>query len=54
MLLEISKLPTAENSAIRLHPADNVAVARVFVPAGAELRIEGIRVVTLDPIPRGP
>ena len=53
MLLEISKLPTAENSAIRLHPADNVAVARVFVPAGAELRIEGIRVVTLDPIPVG-
>ncbi len=28
------QLPTAENSAIRLHPADNVAIARVPISAG--------------------
>ncbi len=38
MLLDIAKLPTAENSAIRLHPSDNVAIARVPVAPGTELR----------------
>src|ERR1035437_6365709 len=52
-LLEIAKLPTAENSAIHLHPSDNIAVARVPLGAGAELRIGGQTVVTLDPIPAG-
>ena len=33
-LLEIAKLPTAENSAIHLHPPDNVAIARVPLSAG--------------------
>jgi hypothetical protein len=28
-LLDIAKLPTAENSAIHLHSTDNVAIARV-------------------------
>src|SRR5213593_1535305 len=53
MLLEIAKLPTAENSAIHLNPADNVAVARVPLPAGAELNIDGITVKVLDPVPAG-
>ncbi len=53
MLLEIAKLPTAGNSAIQLHPADNVAVARVPMPAGAELSVGGQRIVTRDPIPAG-
>src|SRR5215471_17422317 len=53
MLLDIAKLPTAENSAIRLHPTDNVAVARVPVSAGAELVVDGVRIVTLDAIPAG-
>ena len=53
MLLDIAKLPTAENSAIHLHPTDNVAVARVPIPAGAELRVDGIAVVALEPIPAG-
>src|SRR5689334_1322029 len=53
MLLEIAKLPTAENSAIHLHPSDNVAVARVPIPSGAELRVDGIRLITRDPIPAG-
>ena len=53
MLLDIAKLPTAENSAIHLHPSDNVAVARVPLAAGVELRVDGIRVTALDPVPAG-
>src|ERR1039457_4742939 len=53
MLLDIAKLPTAENSAIHLHPTDDIAVARVPVPAGAELRVDGVRLVTRDAIPAG-
>ena len=52
-LLEIAKLPTAENSAIHLHPSDNVAVARVAIAPAAELRIGGIHVTTREPIPAG-
>ena len=53
MLLDIVKLPTAENSAIHLHPTDNVAVARVPIPAGTSLRINGLPLVTQDAIPAG-
>jgi altronate hydrolase len=53
MLLDIAKLPAAENSAIRLHPTDNVAVARVPIPAGTELRVEGLPLVTREAIPAG-
>src|SRR5690349_15911628 len=53
MLLEIAKLPTAENSAIHLHPSDNVAIARVPIPAASELRVDGIQLVTQDAIPAG-
>ncbi|HEY2015635.1 MAG TPA: altronate dehydratase family protein [Bryobacteraceae bacterium] len=53
MLLDIAKLPTAENSAIHLHPSDTIAVARVPISAGSELRIDGVRVVALDAIPAG-
>src|SRR5262249_10948271 len=53
MLLDIEKLPTAENSAIHLHPSDNVAVARVPIPAGAELVVGGRRVIALDAIAAG-
>lgn len=53
MLLDIARLPTAENSAIRLHPSDNVAIARVPIPAGAELHIGGAQVVTREPIAAG-
>ena len=41
-LLEIAKLPTAENSAIHLNPLDNVAVARVPLSAGMKLRVDGV------------
>ena len=53
MLVDIAKLPTAENSAIHLHPADNVAVARVPVAAGTELRVDGKPVMAREPIPAG-
>jgi altronate hydrolase len=53
MLLGIAKLPTAENSAIHLNPADNVAVARVPLSAGMELLVDGISLKVLDPVPAG-
>src|SRR6266481_5643864 len=53
MLLEIAKLPTAENSAIHLHPTDNVAVARVPLAPGTELRIEGAALKVVDAVPAG-
>jgi altronate hydrolase len=52
-LVEIAKLPTAENSAIRLHGTDNVAVARVQLTPDTRLRIDGIEVKVLDPVPAG-
>jgi altronate hydrolase len=52
-LLEIAKLPTAENSAIHLHESDNVAVARVQLSPQARLRIDGIEVTVRDSVPAG-
>ncbi len=53
MLLEIAKLPTAENSAIHLHATDNIAVARVPLSPGTELKIDGHTTVVKDFIPAG-
>jgi altronate hydrolase len=53
MLLEIAKLPTAENSAIQLHATDNIAVARVPLSAGTELKVGGRVVVAHEFIPAG-
>lgn len=52
-LLEIAKLPTAENSAIRLHASDNVAIARVPLNPGQKLNVAGIAVEVLDAVPAG-
>src|SRR5258708_36538537 len=52
-LLDIAKLPTAENSAILLHASDNVAIARVPVSAGFTLRIAGRDVTARASIPAG-
>lgn len=52
-LLEIQKLPTAENSAIHLHPSDNVAVARVPLADGQALRVEGNEFTVRANIPAG-
>jgi len=52
-LLDIAKLPTAENSAIHLNPLDNVAVARVPLSAGQTLRVGGLECAAREPIPMG-
>ncbi len=52
-LLEITKLPTAENSAIHLHASDNVAIARVPLAAGQVVRVDGREVTVEDAIPVG-
>src|SRR5438874_2482941 len=53
MLLEIAKLPTAENSAIHLNPADNIAVARVPLAQGTHLRIDGVDLTVRENVPAG-
>ncbi len=52
-LLEIAKLPTAENSAIHLHASDNVAIARVPLSVGTELKVDGQTLLVREPIPAG-
>jgi altronate hydrolase len=52
-LLEIAKLPTAENAVIHLNPADNVAIARVPLSPGQELRVNGRSITVEDPVPAG-
>ncbi|HYL76661.1 MAG TPA: altronate dehydratase family protein [Bryobacteraceae bacterium] len=52
-LLEIAKLPTAENAVIHLHAADNIAIARVALSPGQQIRVDGISVAVEDPIPAG-
>ena len=53
MLLDIAKLPTSENSAIHLNPADNVAVARVPLTPDMQLTVDGIPIRVLDSVPAG-
>ena len=52
-LLEITKLPTAENAVIHLHESDNIAIARVPLAAGQTIRIGDHSVAVEDPIPVG-
>ena len=52
-LLEISKLPTAENAVIHLNAADNIAIARVALSPGQVLRVAGKGIVVEDPVPAG-
>jgi altronate hydrolase len=52
-LLEIQKLPTAENAAIHLHQSDNLAVARVPIAAGQALRVDGIELEAKTAVPAG-
>ena len=49
-LLEITKLPTAENAVIHLHESDNVAIARVPLSPGQTIAGDG-RITVADPIP---
>lgn len=52
-LIEIAKLPTAENAAIHLNPADNIAVARVPLSDGQALTAGGIEITVRAAIPAG-
>jgi altronate hydrolase len=52
-LLDIAKLPTAANSAIQLHPSDNVAIARVPLSPGQTLDIAGIPITVAEAVPAG-
>src|SRR5882724_3383632 len=52
-LLEITKLPTAENAVIHLHPSDNIAIARVALSPGQQLLVEGRTITVEDPVPAG-
>jgi altronate hydrolase len=52
-LVDIAKLPTAENSAIHLHENDNVAVARVPLSPGQQLKVDGYSITVRDAVPAG-
>ena len=52
-LVGIRVAPSADNLVIRLHPGDNVAVARVSVSAGTAVRVDGVEFVALDDVPSG-
>lgn len=52
-LVEIEKAATAENAAIRLHPEDNIAVARVPLSPGQALRIGEHALTVREPVPAG-
>jgi altronate hydrolase len=52
-LLEIAKLPTAQNAVIHLNPADNVAIARVALSPGQLLEVSGRSIRVTDAVPAG-
>ncbi|MBI3471597.1 MAG: altronate dehydratase [Candidatus Solibacter usitatus] len=52
-LIEIAKQPTADNAVIHLNPADNIAVARVPLSAGMELRVNGTGLRVNGHVPAG-
>lgn len=51
--VEIQSPPSADNAVILLHPGDNVAIARLPLPAGHLVRVGGREIVLRDPIPAG-
>jgi altronate hydrolase len=52
-LLDITKAPSADNSAIHLHPSDNVAVARVPLNEGVRLKVGGVETTVRSAVPAG-
>jgi len=52
-LIEVLPAPTAENASIRLHPSDDVAIARVSLAPGWIIRQGGDTVTVRDPVPPG-
>src|SRR3954454_21356571 len=53
MLYEIEQPPAANASAILLHASDNIAVARLTLPAGHSIEVNEFTIVTKEPIPAG-
>ncbi len=53
MLYDIEAPPSAENAVILLHPDDNVAIARLTLPAGQAIIINSLRLITNAVIPAG-
>ena len=51
--VEIASLPTAENAVLHLNPADNVAIARMPLAPGQNLRIRERQIVAAEAIPAG-
>jgi altronate hydrolase len=49
-LVEISKPATSANAAIHLHPADNVAIARVALAPGQIVSIDGVDIAVTEPV----
>ncbi|MCX6593770.1 MAG: altronate dehydratase family protein [Acidobacteria bacterium] len=52
-LVDIAKVPTAENSAIQLNALDNVVIARVPLKAGDALKVAGVELMVQESIPMG-
>ncbi len=52
-LVDIQKLPTPENAAIRLHASDNVAIARLTLPSGQIVVVPGAEVTLRESVPVG-
>ena len=53
ILVDIAKLPTAENSAIHLNAKDNIAVARVPLAPGAIIKVDGKEITARQSVPAG-
>ena len=53
MLYEIQTPPTAANAAILLHSQDNVAIARLALPAGQSIEVQNVAILTAAAIPAG-
>jgi altronate hydrolase len=51
--MSLVSIATGDDSAILLHPDDNVAIARVALSPGRELRIGGHAITVRDPVPAG-
>ncbi len=52
-LVDIAKPPTADNAAIHLSSRDNIAVARVPLAAGQQVRVNGCEITLRSAVPMG-
>lgn len=52
-MIRIQGAPTAESATIRLHPRDNVAIARTPLNPGMLLKVNGMQITVREPVPAG-